>query len=344
MAVINDILDMVDGVVVGVAGDTYADIANMVQPVVATGSVLIVALVGINIVTMTVALAPSTILGLLLRLVLINIFLDFDNLEPVYVSLTEGPAAVGAGMLSALSGGEATNLYEGLDDLYVSCLEIGEAIADNGGLFAGPMTAVLMFLVAALMAVATIIILSAAKIMIAVLLAIAPVAIGCTMFKQSAPVFEAWVKLALGFAFVPLFVAAMAGFTIAAGETVAPSDLSDAETIGDVISFVVVMLLGAGLMALIPGFASSLAATNIGIAGVNDRFTGSMSQAMGGAGGAIRGTDDFRRGATAGARGLGVSDRSSSAARIGNYTGTGIVSGAARARQLAGKMKGGKPQ
>jgi type IV secretion system protein VirB6 len=199
------------------------------------------------------------------------------------------------------------------------------------------LAAVTLFLVAAAMAAITIIVLGAAKIMLAILLAVSPVVIACTMFKQTAPIFEAWVKLALGFAFVPLLVATMAGFTIAAGTAVAPRDLATVETISDAISFVVVMILGAGLMALVPGFANSIAATNIGIGAIASRSAGYPGAAMRTGGAMTRGADSFVRGASAGAAGFGVSERSSSAAKVGSYSARSVKAAIA----LASKMKRG---
>lgn len=50
----------------------------------------------------------------------------------------------------------------------------------------GALAGLLMFLVAALMATVSIIVISAAKIMIGVLVIFAPVAIACTLFKVTA--------------------------------------------------------------------------------------------------------------------------------------------------------------
>ena len=255
MAIIVDVLQTVDSTVATVAASTYGDILVAVIPVVSASSVLVVILVGINIVTQTVSVTYANALSLLLRIVLVNIFLIFGNLMTVYAALTNAPASLGAGLLNALSGGTVGNLYEGLDALYTRALDVGQAISQNGGYLAGALTSAFMFLIAAAMATITIIVLSAAKIMLAVLIAIAPLAIACTLFKQTAPIFEAWVKLAIGFAFVPLLVAAMAGFTIATAQGVTPPDLATVETLGDAISFIVIMLLGAGLMVLVPTFA-----------------------------------------------------------------------------------------
>jgi type IV secretion system protein VirB6 len=333
MAIIAEVLALVDATVANVAAGTYGDTVAAVRPVVQAASVLVVVLVGANMALQAVPLSVSTIVSVGLRIVLVNVFLIYANLSVPYEALTNAPAELGAGILNSLSGGDVTNLYDGIDDLYSQALNVGQAISQNGGWLAGAMTSVVMFLVAAAMATITIIVLSAAKIMLAVLIAIAPVAVACTLFKQSAPLFEAWVKLAIGFSFVPLFVAAMAGFTIATGEAVAPDSLDGVETLGDAISFIVVMMIGAGLMLLVPTFAQGLAATNIGLASIGANAARMPGNAWRNTGAAIRGGDDMRRGFNAGLQGQGVSDRSSSAARAGSYAGGAV--------KLAGKMKKG---
>lgn len=349
MAIIEDVLALVDTTVTGIAGGTYGDVVTALNPVVAAASVLLVILVGINIVIQTVPMTYGTLIGLGVRIVGINLFLTYANFDQVYNALTNAPAEIGASFLSSLSDGEITDisggtsaaLYSELDQLYLNALDVGTAISENGGIFVGALTSVMMFLIAALMAVVTIIVMSAAKIMLAVLIALAPVAIVCTFFKQSSPVFEAWVKLAIGFAFVPLLVAAMAGFTIATASAVAPADLDTVETLGDALSFVVVMLLGMGLMILVPTFAQALAATNIGLGAIAANAASYPGRAMRAGGTAARGADNFVRGAAAGASGKGVSDRSSGAAKVGSYAGSGAAGLKSRAAGIASKMKKG---
>ena len=334
MAIILEVLQTVDSTVGSVAATTYGDILAAVLPVVSAATILVVILVGINIVTQTVSLTYANALSLLLRIVVVNIFLIFGNLMAVYTALTDAPASLGAGLLNALSGGTVGNLYEGLDDLYTRALDVGQAISQNGGYLAGALTSAFMFLIAAAMATITIIVLSAAKIMLAVLIAIAPLAIACTLFKQTAPIFEGWVKLAIGFAFVPLLVAAMAGFTIATAQGVTPPDLATVETLGDAISFIVIMLLGTGLMVLVPTFAQSLAATNIGLAAV-------AANALGLAKGAGRGTVGGTVGFARGAAGQTVSPLASTSVKTGNLIGRGVRSGSVAAVNLARRMKNG---
>jgi len=349
MAIIVDVLELVDTSVTSIADGTYADVVTALNPVVAAASVLIVILGGINIVIQAVPLTFGTLISLGLRIVVINIFLSYAEFNAVYDVLTNAPAEIGASFLTSLSGGRVTEiaggesaaLYARLDGLYLNALDVGQAISDNGGIFVGALTSVMMFLIAALMAVVTIIVMSAAKIMLAVLIALGPVAIVCTFFKQTAPIFEAWVKLAIGFAFVPLLVAAMAGFTIATASAVAPTELDSVETLGDTLSFVVVMLLGMGLMILVPTFAQALAATNIGLGAIAANAASYPGLAMRGSGSAARGVDDTVRGFRSGSKGESVSGRSSGAARVGNYSSQGLAGARSGAAHIASKMKKG---
>jgi type IV secretion system protein VirB6 len=317
MAVIEEVLNLVDTAVANLVGQTFAQMSISVQPVVAVASVLVIALVGANVITQTVAISMANALSVGLRIVLVNVFLGYVNYSTVYNALTNAPAEVGAGMLNAISGGQVDNLYLGLDALYSQALGLGDAIAQNGGWFAGALTSVVLFLVAALMATITIIVLAATKIMLALLLAIAPVMIALTLFKQSAPVFEAWVKLALGFAFVPLLVAAMAGFIIATAQRIAPNDIASVEQLSDTISFIVVMMLGTGLLLQVPTIAQSLAATGIGLGAVASRAQGAPARAFGRATVAARATADMVSGARAGwgENARGVYPSSSNSAR-----------------------------
>ena len=75
------------------------------------------------------------------------------------------------------------------------------------------------------------------------------------------------MNLALGFALYPMLTSGMAAFTIDIARGSDPASLANVETIGDVLSFVVVMMLGTGLMAMVPTIAQSLAQTATGLGG-----------------------------------------------------------------------------
>ena len=268
MAIIADILTQVDAAATAVGATAFDAVASEIVPIFRVGSVLVVVLVGINLMAQVVPMTLRNGLGLMVRIAVASAFLSsWTNFNAVYGVLTNTPSEIGAVVIEAFGGGSG-NLYEGLDSLYLQSLDVGQAISQNGSYITGALAGLLMFLVAALMATVSIIVISAAKIMIGVLVIFAPIAIACTLFKVTAPLFDRWVNLALGFAFYPMLTSGMAAFTIAIARDLTPASLASVETIGDVLSFVVVMMLGTGLMAMVPTIAQSLASTATGLGSV----------------------------------------------------------------------------
>lgn len=335
MAVIADVLSAVDSTASAVGASAYGEVAAAVVPVFRVGAVLAVALTGVNLAVQAVPMTLRNGLGLIVRISLVWVFLSsYASFDTVYAAIAETPSRLGGTVLEAITGSPSTDLYSGLDKLYSQALDIGQAVSENGSYISGALASLAMFIIAALMATISIIVICAAKLMIAVLIIVAPLAIAASLFKPSAAVFEAWVKLAIGFAFVPLLTAAMAGFTIATAKVIAP-DIGTAETIGDLIGFVVVMMLGTGLMLMVPTLAQSIAQTSIGIGGV---AASTYSQAR-----------DVGRGAGAGTRGMieGAAGKarphlvaSSAERRAGHAVGTSAASAVRLAMSLAQKSAG----
>lgn len=316
MAIIADILTQVDAAATAVGASAFDAAAAEVVPVFRVGTVLVVALVGINLMAQAVPMTLRNGLGLMARISVASAFLSsWTNFNAVYGVLTNAPSEIGAVVMNEFGTGGG-NLYEGLDSLYLQALDVGQAITQNGSYITGALAGLLMFLVAALMATVSIIVISAAKIMIGVLVIFAPVAIACTIFKVTAPLFDRWVNLALGFALYPMLTSGMAAFTIAIARDLTPASMTTVETIGDVLSFVVVMMLGTGLMAMVPTISQSLAQSATGLGSVaSSTFRSANSMAgygRSGAAGAI--------GAARGAAGLDAGGRRPSDARLNGNT------------------------
>lgn len=303
MAIIAEILTQVDAAAASVGATAFGAVAAEVIPVFRVGSVLVVALIGINLMAQAVPMTLRNGLGLMVRISVASAFLSsWTNFNAVYGVITNAPSEIGAVVMNAFGAGGGS-LYDGLDSLYLKALDVGQASSQNGSYITGALAGLLMFLIAALMATISIIVIAAAKIMIGVLVIFAPVAITCTLFKVTAPIFDRWVNLALGFALYPMLTSGMAAFTIAIARDLTPTSLTNVETIGDVLSFVVVMMLGTGLMAMVPTIAQSLAQTATGLGGVASstfRTGGSMAGygRSGAAGmiGAVRGAADMDAG------------------------------------------------
>lgn len=337
MAIIADILTQVDAAAAAVGSTAFGEVAIAVVPVFRTGAVLVVALVGVNLAAQAIPMTLRNGLGLIVRLSVTAAFLSsWSNFNTVYGAVTNAPSEIGAVVLNAFGDGSG-NLYDGLDTLYLKALDVGQAISQNGSYITGALAGLLMFLVAALMATVSIIVIAAAKIMLGLLVIFAPVAIACTIFKVTAPLFDRWVNLTLGFAFYPMLTAAMAAFTIYIADDLTPASLGDLETIGDAVGFVVVMMLGTGLMAMVPTIAQSLAQTATGLGGVA-ASTFRTAETVRGYG---RSSAAFAIGSGRGIAEMGAGGRRPSDARLGGHAvGTGARSAVQTAIRLAARTAG----
>lgn len=337
MAIIADILTQVDTAAAAVGVTAFGAVSAEIIPVFRVGSVLVVALIGINLMAQAVPMTLRNGLGLMVRIAVSSAFLSsWTNFNAVYGVLTNTPSEIGAVVMNEFGAGGG-NLYEGLDSLYLQALDVGQAISQNGSYITGALAGLLMFLVAALMATVSIIVISAAKIMIGVLVIFAPVAIACTIFKVAAPLFDRWVNLALGFALYPMLTSGMAAFTIAIARDLTPTSFTTVETIGDVLSFVVVMMLGTGLMAMVPTISQSLAQTATGLGSVASSTFRSANSVAGYGRTGVAGAVGFGRGAS----GLDAGGRRPSDARLnGNAAGQIGRSAVQTAMRLASRTAG----
>ena len=272
MAIISTILGNIDDAVNGAGSNVYSAVAAQAFLVAKAGAILAVVMTGINIMMQVVPISIANGISIIARIGVVFVFLQgagsYSNFHTVFSAITDAPASFGAITLGQFSGGTVPSLNVGLDQLYLKAVNTGQSVMDNGGYISGPIIGIAFWMVAALMAVFTIIILGASKIAVAAMIILGPVAIACTLFKSAAPFFEAWVKLTMGFALVPMIAAAMSGMILWLASKNVPSDLTNVQSVGDLVNFIVIMVLGCGLMLMVPSMASSLSAASINLMAV----------------------------------------------------------------------------
>ena len=269
MAIIETSISSFDTIVSSIGDAVSNTVVDADDPVVQIGAVLVIILVGIKPMIQSIPLTLVNGISLMIRISLVFIFVFcFANYYTVYDIITDAPARYGTTVLEAITGEHVDNLYAGLDRLYAESLNIGEAVFAQYGLF----IAGVIILISALLATISIMIICVAKLMVSVLIILGPIAVATTIFKQTAPIFDSYVRLAVGFAFIPLLAAVMTGITIAVAEYATTGILETATKIGDLVNIIVVMILGTGMMIQIPSIAQSLAKALIGLGLAQDRW------------------------------------------------------------------------
>jgi type IV secretion system protein VirB6 len=270
MGFIQRVLDMIDSAVAAITASAYGTVAADLVPLFQACAVLVVALIGINIAIQAIPLTLRASVSLMVRISLVWVFLSsWTNFNAVFGTLTNFPSELGAVIMNSLGiDVDGDGLYAGLDRLYESSVNAGQAVAQNGGIFAGALGSLAVFAFAVIFSAIAVVVIGYSKLALAVMIVLAPAAIICTMFRQTAPFFEAWVKVTIQAALIPALMAAVAGVVIAIADEVMPADISTVEAIGDMLGFLFVMVLGTILVIFVPSLAQSLAPGSIGIGGI----------------------------------------------------------------------------
>jgi type IV secretion system protein VirB6 len=145
--------------------------------------------------------------------------------------------------------------------------EYGDTIGDSAGWVFGAVLGVVVWVIAAIFAAVSAGIIAYAKIILTLMVVVAPVAILCSLFKPTMSIFEAWSRSIIGYAFMPIAAAGAAGIVIAIAGEIANTtpDPDGVDTLNLIFPFIVVLFLAAGIMLAVPSIAMGLSGT-IGIA------------------------------------------------------------------------------
>lgn len=280
MGVISDILTVVDDAVAGVAQEGFIELASSVGSVISAGSALLIVLLGINSVLQIRPMTFGSFVAFGVKIALVGIFAQtWANFQVIYDIITLVPDGIGASIIG-LTGVDSTGgLYSALDSMVSQVTEYGDTIGDSAGWVFGAFLGVVVWVIAAAFAAIAAGIIAYAKILLALMVVFAPIAILSSLFKPTMPLFEAWSRSIIGYAFMPIAAAGAAGIVIAvAGEIAGRTpDPDGVDTLNLIFPFIVVLFLAAGIMLAVPAIAMGLsgaigiASNAVGLSGLTKR-------------------------------------------------------------------------
>lgn len=280
MGVIRDILGVVDTAIDTVAETGFASAAGSVGGVITAGSSLLVVLLGINIVAQFRPMTFASFFAFGIKIALVGIFAQsWTNFQVIYNIITQVPDSIGASILAVSGSGSEAGLYAALDSMVAQVTEYGDTIGDSAGWVFGAVLGVVVLVIAAAFAAIAAGIIAYAKIILTLMVVFAPIAILCSLFKPTMPLFEAWSRSIIGYALMPIAAAGAAGIVIAVAGEIAGSapDPDNVETLSLIFPFIVVLFLAAGIMLAVPSIAMGLsgaiglASNAVGLSGLAKR-------------------------------------------------------------------------
>ncbi|PZQ46084.1 MAG: conjugal transfer protein [Rhodovulum sulfidophilum] len=279
---IADNLARIDGLVQGYAETVFLDFGGAVTTSIRLAGIVALAFLGANVIFQWTPIRATDFAKWGMRYVMVlAIATSWAQFEPIYDVVTNVPSSIGAALLDA-SG--STSLNEAMDNMVTGIFDFSDRAADESGFFSISFLSILLAVVGAMMACVAIVVAGIGKIGLAMAVSLAPIFIGCLMFKATSDLFSSWAKFTLGFAMIPLVLAGVMGVIIRIG-----ADMIDvvetAGTLTDAAGFLIVAMAAIFLMGQVPTMVNGLAGTVVATAsGLREASQMAAMTAMGAGG------------------------------------------------------------
>lgn len=194
------------------------------------------------------------------------LFRDWNNFNFLASGILGLLDNTGAALITAVNnnGSEApanaASIPIAMDQLLTSLGQYGAKIAENLGVFGGPIFSFGVMILNAILGALTVFIICLAKITMSALIALAPLMLILTFFEATKPWFERWVSALITFALFPVIIAGVFATIIGMirlfiGTVTEANDLSN---VGEATGMFIVIILSIALIPAIPMIARML--------------------------------------------------------------------------------------
>ena len=258
MGFVSWMVDFADSTLDAAAQSSFAALAGAMGGIVVVSSTLLIVLLLVSFALQTRSMDGRTAVLLLVRLVLINVFaLNWVQFNTLASAVTDGLDQLGGAMVQAVGGGgpEGTaGFAQAFDILLDEFAEYLNAATEEMGWMGGAMItgvgALAMGIVGALAGGVLIF----AKIMLALMIGLAPVMIAASIFEATKDYFHRWLSSLVGYAMYPLVIAGVMSTIIAMARNMMDrlGDPYDAGSIGALLPFFAMIFMAAGMIVAIP--------------------------------------------------------------------------------------------
>ena len=283
MAIVSDLLTTLDNSVGRAGQSLFENTATLLGPIVTVVMSLMIVTIGIGM-ALGAQISTREGVGHMLRIVLVFLFgLSWANFNVIYDALTNGLQNLGFSMFATLGTGlsepTATAAMDGFGEAMTRVTD--EVISAQSSITRGLVAGILMIFMGLLYAV-YILTVGFAKIMIAFLVAVAPLAILATLFDKTKNLFEAWLASIIGYALWPVAAGAVIATVVLALDSTTIPD-REGTTFAAMLAFFVLVFVAIFAIMAIPQAVSNMTGQ------INLANLGVASGVVGGAAGAVAG-------------------------------------------------------
>lgn len=221
-------------------------------------STLLIILVLVSFALQTRSMDGRTAVLLLVRLVLINAFaLNWVQFNAVASAIIDGLDQLGGAMVEGLGGTGpegAIGFAEAFDEVLATFGDYLNAATTEMGWMAGAMITAFGTAIMGIVGALAGGVLIFSKIMLTLMIGLAPVMIAASIFEATKDYFHRWVSSLVGYAMYPLIIAGVMSTIVTMARSMMESlgDPDDAGSIGALLPFFAMVFMAAGMIAAIP--------------------------------------------------------------------------------------------
>lgn len=266
MMIIDYIVTTGESFLTDVASNTFMSLVTASGTLVGYMAVLAVAFVGINMMLQFRPVMWSTAIALMIKLALIGIFAwNWSNFWAVSNAILKAVESLAAQIL--LSAGEdwggstiANGFGGAVDDVIEDMSNAATVIAgEMGGWFIGGIVGAICMVGLAIIGAASAVMILFPKVVITILLGLAPIAIAMSLFEATKDYFTRWLSACISWSLYPLFIASIFAIMIGMGnKMIRDLGTTDFGSIGAFIPFLILQALIIICIACLPMLVSSV--------------------------------------------------------------------------------------
>lgn len=258
MEFINTIIELIDERVGDIAETTFIRLAEILTGGLELLAGLLIVFYGFNLLFQATRFSFPQLIGLLLRIALIYMFLfTWDNFNVIYQAGNELFTSIGNTVRAYVAGPSASDAPDAATDMFQSLGEIIDLVVTGQSVVARALVGALLFVVLGVLSVVYILVVAYAKILLAVLIGVAPFMALFLLFERTRSMFEAWLAAVFGYLFYPVATGAVIG--IISGLLVEITvDVTPDTSLVSVLGFITVAGLGIKMLSDVPSIAASL--------------------------------------------------------------------------------------
>lgn len=260
MAFVSDIMGFIDTAISGSAKTMFTAVSSGYGNVIVILAVLAFAAFGLSVALGVVTARTGDITQLVLRIILVFTFgLSWTNFQVIY----DGMTGVGDGLVrvifaaarSGIVGAPQTSVSL-MDDFSGQAQEMAAVVIKAESSIARGVLGALMYVLLSLLSAVYILVAGFAKIMIGILIGLAPFAIASTCLKRTQFLFEAWLSALVGYFMYPVAAAAVVAFVTSVAATA--FDAKDTSALVGITGFIVIIIIAIFALGSIPNIASNI--------------------------------------------------------------------------------------